>query len=645
MLRVYAFFHLNLMFSSVEEEARPTVIKNCYWPILDLAERLGKPIGIELTGYTLEEIQRIDPMWITIARRLMDRGLIELIGSGYAQVIGPLFPADLTEWNLKLGNAAYERLLGRRPTLALVNEQAYSAGILPHYAAAGYKAILMDWDMCAHAHPKWNDEWRYHAQIAKAGAIALPVLWTNTILFQKLQRLAHGDIDLDGYVDYVLSRVSAKDRMIALYSGDAEVFDFRPGRYKTEATASGESEWSRVTTALERLLERRELDWLSPSQAVEREPSADAFNALQLESAEFPIPVKKQMKYNVSRWAVTGRADFDINLRCRSLVHRLRSAGCADEVLWGRLCWLASSDFRTHITDRRFDAMLSELRHLESLVQDNSAAPAHRAPAGEKPLVERSERAITAKTSALSVTLNRRKGLAIESLHFRRHQNAIIGTIPHGTYDDLIHAFDWFSGTLIAEFVGQPKVTDLAVVAPEIIQDSAGGLVIHAKFSSSLGDIVKTITLPASEARIDIDYLLDWQDANRGTLRLGNITLLPGAVDPETLFFETHNGGREPERFALRGQNIDHGEPVSFLVSASSGVGMTEGSIVIGDKSAAIRIQAAEESNAFLGLITHRMIKNQVFCRVALSAAELDETRRPGVNSGPLRLGYSLLPA
>ena len=31
------------------------------------------------------------------------------------------------------------------------------------------------------------------------------------------------------------------------------------------------------------------------------------------------------------------------------------------------------------------------------------------------------------------------------------------------------------------------------------------------------------------------------------------------------------------ETFALHGQNVDHGAPVSFLVSASCGLGMTEG--------------------------------------------------------------------
>ena len=87
--------------------------------------------------------------------------------------------------------------------------------------------------------------------------------------------------------------------------------------------------------------------------------------ALELQSAAFPVPVKKQMKYNVSRWAVTGRADFEINRRCRAILKRLSEAQSKNAEQWRQLCWLASSDFRTHITEKRFTEMLAELERLE----------------------------------------------------------------------------------------------------------------------------------------------------------------------------------------------------------------------------------------------------------------------------------------
>ena len=58
-LSVFAFFHLNLAFSSIEEARRDAVIAGCYWPLLRLAEHHA--IGLEVSGYTLEEIAARDP--------------------------------------------------------------------------------------------------------------------------------------------------------------------------------------------------------------------------------------------------------------------------------------------------------------------------------------------------------------------------------------------------------------------------------------------------------------------------------------------------------------------------------------------------------------------------------------------------------
>ena len=58
-LRLYSFFHLNLMFSSVEVEQRPYIIEHCYWPLLRLAKKYDLPIGIEAPACTLEYIQRL----------------------------------------------------------------------------------------------------------------------------------------------------------------------------------------------------------------------------------------------------------------------------------------------------------------------------------------------------------------------------------------------------------------------------------------------------------------------------------------------------------------------------------------------------------------------------------------------------------
>ena len=88
-LNVFALFHLNMAFSSIEEEQRPEVVARCYWPLLNLPAAIDAPIAIEATGYTLECIAAIDRNWIAELRRLISLGAVELIGSGFAQLIGP----------------------------------------------------------------------------------------------------------------------------------------------------------------------------------------------------------------------------------------------------------------------------------------------------------------------------------------------------------------------------------------------------------------------------------------------------------------------------------------------------------------------------------------------------------------------------
>ena len=83
-------------------------------------------------------------------------------------------------------------------------------------------------------------------------------------------------------------------------------------------------------------------------------------NELAPESAQQPIPVKKQEKYNVNRWALTGRDDLKINTEVYRIYKALLN-GNPDKNDWKKLCYLASSDFRTHITEKRWRKYKKEL--------------------------------------------------------------------------------------------------------------------------------------------------------------------------------------------------------------------------------------------------------------------------------------------
>ncbi|GAA0587691.1 glycoside hydrolase family 57 [Rhizomicrobium electricum] len=629
-LNLFAFFHLNLAYSSIEEEQRGEVIEKCYKPLLRLAERFG-PIGVEASGFTLEEIALRSPEWIADLKRLIATGKVEFIGCGYSQMIGPLVPWRVTEANLKIGNEIYRALLDVSPRMALVNEQAYSGGLVGLYLDAGYDALIMDWDNPGSTHD-WPAETGYAAQRALgADDRSIALLWSNTVAFQKLQRYAHGDIPLEDYLAYVRRQRGATERSLCLYASDAEIFDFRPGRYKTEEKIGAISEWKKLEDAFSALAQEPGCSVVRPCDVLDRSGGVP----LRLETPAVPIPVKKQRKYALSRWAVTGRDDLFINAACQRIYETL-ATGNAETWAWKELCWLWASDFRTHITAKRWAGLE---RRLKAALQrfPHPDVPPPPAPQGSGI----AERHIDIATSAVAARLDRRRGLALSDVRFNGNK-ALIGMLPHGTFDDIALQADWYTGNAVFEAPGEHKVTDLEWAESHVWHEGRDTLAF-ARIVTPKGPIEKTMRFHGRAPQIDFDLAFHWNDWGRGSLRLGHITFLPDAFDWDALSLTTHNGGKDCETFALGGETIDHGAPVSFLVSASHGLGMTEGWAEIGDAQHRIRVTVDRATAPLLGLLTLRRLKGGMFCQFALSALELDDTRKPSpLQAAPRRFRFSV---
>jgi len=78
-------------------------------------------------------------------------------------------------------------------------------------------------------------------------------------------------------------------------------------------------------------------------------------------------------------------------------------------------------------------------------------------------------------------------------------------------------------------------------------------------------------------------------------------------------------------------------------VSASHGLGMTEGWAEIGDDKTRLRIEIDRATAPLLGLLTHRRVGGSLFCQLVLSALELDDTRKPSpYRPGPQRFRFSV---
>ncbi len=630
-LKLFSLFHLNLAFSSIPEELRGKVIARCYWPLLKICRELGIPIGIEASGFTLETIAQLDPAWIIELRALLDEGKLEFIGCGYAQLIGPLAPARVNAENLRIGNEVYRAILGTQPDIALINEQAYSAGMVDHYLKAGYKAIIMEWDNAARSHPDWDPTWRYYPQYALgAGGERIPVIWNKSIAFQKVQRYAHGEMSMDAYLNYLNSHAAGTDGAFPVYGNDAECFDFRPGRFMTEAPLQDEGEWLRIAKLFRELSEHHNYHFIKPSDVLELMGSPHAGHVLSLQSAAQPIPVKKQDKYNPLRWAITGRDDHSINTACWRLNERLSGSEQASDLDWKELCYLWSSDFRTHITEDRWQAYTERLAAFEKNWPAQPAFPVEPAPFdAPQPACTREGRMLRIAGQRLKIRLNCARGLAIESfVDTATSALALLGTLEHGYYDDIQWGADFYSGHLIFEAPGKAKLTDLSAVEPRIVWDGAL-LKVSASIASAMGPITKTLIIDDRNGRIGLSTSFELPAPGLGSLRMGHVTLNPKAFAADSLFFRTHNGGSKAETFDVSKAEVNHGRAVSFLVSANQAIGITEGYIELGDANRAVRVEFDKSESALVGMITCQTVRDSYFFRLALSAKELDDTSKP----------------
>lgn len=259
---------------------------------------------------------------------------------------------------------------------------------------------------------------------------------------------------------------------------------------------------------------------------------------------------------------------------------------------------------------------------------------------GNRLKIQHQGRFLKIQGDRLQVILNCQKGLAVESFVDRKISNtSVCGTLHHGYFDDIQWAADFYSGFLVWESPGKAKVTDLSSVTPKF-RRGRGQVEIFARIPTPLGEIQKNWILDDTLGIARLSYNLNWPEPALGSLRLGHLLLKPEGFEKKTLFYSTHNGGYQPEKFRIGAHSFDHGGNVSFLVSANQAVGITGGILSIGDRKLQMNVIVDKEKSALVGLVSHDLIGNSHLTRVAFSAREMDDTGRASP-VGPLQVSLS----
>ena len=623
MLKLGTLFHLNLMYSSIGPERRAEVVARCYHRVLDLAER-GVPVAVEATGLTLEMIEAVDPGWLERLRGLLRDGRAEYVASGYSQVIGPLVPARVNERNLDLGRRTARRLLGVEPALWLVNEMAWSGGLAGLYRDAGARAVIMEWNNAWHAHPAWDARLRWHWQRAQGpDGAEVPVLWVDTFDFQKMQRLCSGDINRDEFLAHWRGRLPLADerapRHALLYGSDAEVFDFRPGRYRDEngeADGRGRGEWEIFAAAAGWLAAEPGMALAPLSATLDESPSDLCGLPLRLGTVDQPVPVKKQEKYNLNRWAVTGRGDLELNTACHARARELAARGDDGDDgddNWRDLLFLWSSDLRTHLTADRW----AEVAPRAVLPRLALAAVGEAAASGDD---------VVLAGPRAQVTLNARRGLAARAVSFPQWgPGPVLGTLAHGYFDDITLGADFYTGHVVVQRPGCAKQADLRPVAPLVAGTSAACEVADGDLR-----VRKEWLVDPAAATVSWRGELDLPARRAAEVHVAHVTVVPGTFDAASLGYAVRNGGHAREVFRFRDGPVHMGEAYSTLITAKGGLGATDGEVIIGDDRRRLVLRHDPTVSALVPTV--RFVPGRdgrYFLRVRWSAQEIDETFVP----------------
>ncbi|OSS41180.1 Alpha amylase domain protein [Desulfurella amilsii] len=626
--KFYLIFHYNLAFSSIEEEQLTQVINKSYFPLLETIKSTNTKTGIELSGYTLEKLIEYSPLFVDELKVLIKSGLVELIGSGYQQIIGPIVPYLVNVKNQQLGLKVYKRVLGIKPSVAFLNEQVFSKSMVDVYKKF-YDCICMEWNNPYSINASsWDESFGFAPAIAKGVKSQMPVIWTSSILFQQFQRTATALNTLENYLSMIERFINKGYKYLPIYSSDVEIFNFRPGRFHTENTIVS-NEWENIKKII--LALKNYGEFLLPSEILQ---FVNKNVVLDLTHPSQPIIVKKQPKYSLSRWSVAGLGGHYINTLSHNCYENIKAK--ADNNLWKNLLKFWGSDYRTHTTLNKWQDAVGYLKKYNCEYKIGDFLDA-------KPIdFDKQVGKITIKSKQYSATFLITKGLALESV-YKNKKKLLFGSVNHGELDYISHGADYYTGTTTIESCQFGRLTNLSE-ARSVEVKKIGENKFFIKGTNYLSDWTieeKLWVVDFDSKKIVVYDTLELSKPTKASIRMSAFTLLP--VNKNSKFwYACKNGGYYKEKFFIgKNTSILHHLPISILQSSNGGLGVTNGHLSFGiGKSTIAKLFIDRAYGSPLVLLQNSPDHDKYLTRVFFSVQEFDDTLKPTTTK--FKISYSI---
>ena len=620
-MQIYSIYHLNTSFSSIEKEQIPVVVNRCYWRLLELATLDDIKISIEASASTLLDIYKVDKNLISRLKYLIKIGKCEFIGSGYKQIIGPLVPFKINNYNIKKGDQIYREMLGYKPNIFFACEQAISKSMLDLYRPNGYDSVVIDWNNYLKANPSAKNNLQFKiCSIKDKNKNRINIIWNNSVNFQKFQRYIYNERTFEEFTNNIL-KLRKKKINWSFYGSDAEIFNYRPKRFLNENEIEVD-EWGKVTNLYLELSKKKGLKFNFINNIIKKNKTL----IKELTNAEHPILVKKQNKYNITRWALTGKDNLALNRHCWDFFERIKNNKNNNK--WNTLCDLWSSDYRTHVTERKWS-------FLKAKIKKNKEKKIN---LKKYKIKKNNLNNYLLKNKNIQVILNSKKGFSIKSyIDKTLSSKSLFGWLQQGEIGFIDHDVDYFSGHFIQES-GEYKSTCLNL-KNKFFFESKKKLLIKGKLNKIR--FIKSIELKNNELHLGIKIT----KVPPGVVRLFFITLNSKNFNINTLFYGCKNGSNRIEKFSLKNsKNFNHGSRVSNIVSATTCLGATDGIFYIGDGKKMLKIYIDRKTNPILPMVEFFKNKKNYLLRVYFSSREMDDTSKQKIDNISAKVKIKTLP-
>ena len=144
------------------------------------------------------------------------------------------------------------------------------------------------------------------------------------------------------------------------------------------------------------------------------------------------------------------------------------------------------------------------------------------------------------KTPNQTLKLDLKKGLTLRE--WSVNGSSLLGTIPHGSFEDISLAADYYSCHSVIEPQGEHKITDLENIEPWIDDNHDDFIYVGMQLKKPNYLFEKRYSINRNINEFSVEQTIETFDRSKSLIRSSHFTILPGLWDQSSFYYKTNLG-------------------------------------------------------------------------------------------------------